>query len=627
MLRSTSLLAFALAIALSGCGGTDKPDGSGGSGGAAGAGGSGGTGGTGGSGGTGGQQENIERVEVDVDPDLICAGDCLHLDEGATVQLVAMAFGAGDEPVDDVTFTWSSSDEAVATVDENGLVTGISSGAAQISAAAGGKQGTIGVQVGAQQVMSIRAFPENTDGEPVVVTGKWAPVSVTAFADGWGMAPVFDATFEWTASSESVEVREGARSEDGSVRFELRAAEAGAFTVSFTSPGSAEEVEGVVTLQVIEPTVAPGAFPFASIAVGGEVACGLGAGGELSCWGSNFNGQLALGEETLPEPHPVARPGALPFARLSLGQTSSCAVDADGIASCWGENFWGQAGLGDDDEPVFMCTLPSPVAGGHAFTSISAGFGHSCGVDDAGAAWCWGNNQDGQLGLGAGAPDHTRAPAAVEGGHVFTRIRAGNAVSCALDGDGKAWCWGAPYAPLGSDRGGDFSPATEPIPVAGDHTFVALEVSFSHACGIDDEGSAWCWGDNTSGQLGIGRDEPIVAEPALVSGGHAFAGLALGASHTCAVDLAGAAWCWGGNQSGSLGDGGLAASAAPVQVIGDLSFESIAAGGSTTCGVTADGFGYCWGSSGAGQLGSGLMGTMRPLPTAITKGTCEWCVQ
>ena len=625
MFRITSFLAIALAVALAACGDSDNKHGTG-AGGSGGAAGSGGSGGTGGDGGTGGQPLAIDYVEVQVDPELICADSCLHIEEGETLKLVATAFDAEGQPLEGVDFTWSTDDDGIATVDASGLVSGVGAGSAQITASAGGKEGSIVVQVGALAVQSIRAFPANADGTPVIVAGKWASFDVTAFADGWGMTPIRDAVIEWTASSDAVEVAEGERSEDGSVRFGLRASEAGVYTVTFTSPGS--EAESEASFEVLEATVTAGSFRFDRIAVGGEAACGTDAEtGALACWGSNFFGQLALGEETMPAPNPVAPAAPMSFDLLSLSQTSACATDAGGAAWCWGDNYWGQAGLGDDDEPVNMCLQPAPVAGGRSFVSISIGMGHACGVEAGGAAWCWGNNSDGQLGAGAGAADHARAPAAVAGGHAFSIIRAGNSYTCALDLDGKAWCWGASFAPLGADRGEDWNPVTEPTAVAGDHAFVALEVGFSRVCAVDDQGAAWCWGANDAGLLGTGSDEPFVKEPALVQGGHSFRSIAVGGMHTCAIDVAGAAWCWGVNQNGALGDGGLTSSAAPVPVIGDLTFASIDAGGSLTCGVAVDGAGYCWGSSGVGQLGAGLTDTMRPLPTPITSGTCTECVK
>lgn len=611
MRRFTTVLALALAIALTGCGDSKSKGGGGGS------------GGTGGTGGTGGQVGEIEFVNVAVDPDVICSDDCLQIDVDQTLRLVATAFDAKGQPVEGVTFTWSSEDPEIAAVDADGVVTGVADGSVSIVAAAEGREGSLMVQVGAQKVMSFLVVAEGVDGTAAVAPGKWVPLSVVAFGGGFGLMPVRDAVIEWEASSDAVEVVEGVRTEEGWLNLEVRASVPGNHVVTFTSPAAAEGVEGQIAFEVVDDTILAGAFPFDSLAVGNETACGI-AGGVLSCWGPNFVGQLGVGEESMPQPHPVTVTGDAVWTAVAAGQLSTCALDADGHASCWGDNGGGQLGIGDAE--VFMASSPAPVAGDHVFASIAAGSNHSCALDRDGAAWCWGSNSDHQLGMGDGGPLQARSPALVAGGHVFTAIRPSGNFTCALDHAGKAWCWGSAFAAIGSDPG-DGSPVTQPKAVEGDHVFTALDVGFSHACALDLDGIAWCWGMNEGGRLGTSSDDTFLMAPARVEGGHDFQAIATGNHHTCAIDVAGAVWCWGENRNGVLGDGSLVSASAPTRVVGDLAFRSIVAGGSTTCAITEGGDGYCWGSASAGQLGCGLEGTMRPFPTPITHGTCDWCTK
>ena len=134
----------------------------------------------------------------------------------------------------------------------------------------------------------------------------------------------------------------------------------------------------------------------------------------------------------------------------------------------------------------------------------------------------------------------------------------------------------------------------------------------SHTCAISTESGTYCWGFNGSGQLGaVGVASQGDSIPALVAGGLAFVAITSGQSHTCGLLASGAAYCWGFNGSGQLGNNTTAAAAAPVAVSSGLVFAMIDAGSNLTCGVTTasgtaaiDRQVYCWGSGGSGELGN-----------------------
>jgi len=376
-------------------------------------------------------------------------------------------------------------------------------------------------------------------------------------------------------------------------------------SVAVTSAGVSNSPQNTdVVFIVSDPTQT-----WSSLRVRSEGTCGLMPVGAAFCWGASDAGQIGEGlTSTRLVPTPVS--GGLTFAALTVGQKHTCAATPTGAVYCWGANESGQLG----DGSTASRRLPVAAVGPGLFTSVTAGDGHTCAVTAAGDASCWGRNASGQL--GDGTTGNRLFPTAVTGGVTFAMLTAGTAHTCGLTATGEAYCWGEnEYGQLGDGTTGR---RLTPTAVAGGRVFGELAAGSAHTCGRTAAGEVFCWGHNDAGQLGDGTVANRLL-PTAVSGGLTFTHLAadVGGTHSCALDAAGAAYCWGDNARGQLGDGTHANRLTPTAVVGGLTFAELSAGGLHTCGIiTAAGVGYCWGANDQGQLGDNTR-TDRLVPVEV----------
>lgn len=265
---------------------------------------------------------------------------------------------------------------------------------------------------------------------------------------------------------------------------------------------------------------------FVRISAGDQRTCALTADGRVFCWG----------RFSLPSADPAGRGGpdvtavtALArFRSVGASLSKACAIAEDGRLYCWGKNREGELGLGPDRRAPYVELAPLRLDERMADLSVSANV--TCVVTDGGKAYCWGRNAFGQLGNGSASADPnetTPAPTPVAGGQRWQRISTSGAHTCALTTDGAAYCWGANFprpllgTPTVTERCG-VRPArecsTRPLPVHTDVRFRQISVG-SHACGVSTQGAVYCWGDNSSGQLGNGTVRPSITPTAVVEPG------------------------------------------------------------------------------------------------------------
>ena len=296
---------------------------------------------------------------------------------------------------------------------------------------------------------------------------------------------------------------------------------------------------------------------------------------------------------------------------------SSCILIPPNIVKCWGNNVYGQLGDGTENHkfiPVNVVNLPQATE----VLQLSCGGRHACAILATKKIMCWGLGDTGQLGNGRSGTDYeSHVPVEVTGiSQGWKNVAGGYLFTCGIQDDGSAYCWGKnDFGQLGIGTNTEF--VSTPTKVAAGDGLDKVSIiagGVYHTCAVDLSGALWCWGRNEHGQIGI---DPLVMdksfEPKLVHGlpeGTRVIDFAPGATHTCALLEDGRVMCWGDNAFGELGVGvEHPETYEPVEVTGFPSVvKDIVSGFQHTCAVLEDGCAMCWGNNEDGQIGDGNSG-------------------
>jgi alpha-tubulin suppressor-like RCC1 family protein len=274
------------------------------------------------------------------------------------------------------------------------------------------------------------------------------------------------------------------------------------------------------------------------------------------------------------------------------------------------------------------------VAGLLRFSAIATGAGFTCAVESSGPAYCWGSGATGQLGQpgpdlcgSTGTIACAKSPLRV-GTRTVTAIAAGIRHACVVDSAGAAWCWGFNFlGEVGSTAYGET--VTAPRQVSGANVFASIGAGDSFTCALTVAGKAWCWGAGGRGELG--RSVPACnsvagfvnycsAVPVAANTTASFTTLSVGQTHSCGLTAAGVAHCWGDNGQGQLGTKTFENPLVPVVAQSGMSFTTIGASLGTTCGTPTSGTSVCWGINVFGKLGIGSRQDLSTTPLPISGG-------
>jgi alpha-tubulin suppressor-like RCC1 family protein len=302
------------------------------------------------------------------------------------------------------------------------------------------------------------------------------------------------------------------------------------------------------------PTSVASGLVFVQVSAGAHHTCAVTNQNWAYCWGNNDGGRLGDG--------------------TNADRSVPTAVGG-------GRRFWGSRAFGElGTDPSTNVTLPARVLGGHTFRRVIAGGGFTCGATTADKAYCWGYNLDGELGDGTTTNRSKPVPVVgglsfrqvVAGGGDISnsqgdQMDAGHA--CGVTPDRRAYCWG--YSSSGQLGNGIRDGIRSPVAVSGDRRWNQVVAGLYHTCGVTTVNVAYCWGGNSFGELGIAAGPGFgVATPTKVAGSLQFSGVSTGpaGAHTCGITTGNRIYCWGYNSSGQLGDGTNTNRSTPVKVAG-----------------------------------------------------------
>ena len=363
-----------------------------------------------------------------------------------------------------------------------------------------------------------------------------------------------------------------------------------------------------------------------TIAAGTYNGCAILENQSMVCWGDNEYGQLGDGTtdgSAVPIYVNVAA-NEIPV-EVTVGQVTACALMESGNIYCWGSGYYGKMGNGepwsDDYVNTEMRQVLLPEGQGGQTVSISSG--HICTILDNGDVYCWGRNRNGQLGYGGTSNRNIPVKVNLPGQRSAIAISTGTDMTCAITTDGMGYCWGEnDEGQLGN--GTTNTRKTTPVEVLfpSGYTPVSISAGDDFSCALMDNRKVMCWGENNDGRLGQGplaTDDETTPVWVIMEDSETAHFLDIGTKSACMILDSGETKCWGTNEEGQIGQGGTDPDSypTPTEVNGNHDFVALSINSDTVCAITSAAEGYCWGDNEAGQTGRGLMDTDEPTPGEI----------
>lgn len=295
---------------------------------------------------------------------------------------------------------------------------------------------------------------------------------------------------------------------------------------------------------------------------------------------------------------------------VSSGNFSVLGIKTDGTLWGWGSNNFGQLGDGSTNQR----NSPVQIGADNNWKQISTGgtyditpsvhSGYTLAIKNDGSLWAWGNNSDGQLGIGN--TSNSYLPTRIGNSNDWKQVKASGYTSSAIKNDGSVWHWGRLKIAFGSS-----SPLQSNVPVqyAGMNQVDFLSVEHSGSAYNylvkKNDGSTWGWGTNSNGQVGNGTISSQINNPTQISNTLNFTSIINSQSTSFGMTNSGTLYAWGQNNNGQLGDGTNADKNVPTLINTINSCKSISCSGGNTFVVKLDGTLWATGDGNEGCFGNG----------------------
>ncbi len=318
------------------------------------------------------------------------------------------------------------------------------------------------------------------------------------------------------------------------------------------------------------PAIKAGLDNVVAVAGGGTHVLALKADGTVLAWGSDSMGQLGDGTEGSPTSvtTPQAVTGLTNVVAVSAGLFHSLALKTDGTVWAWGNDDNGRLGngatTGNKATPVQVCAVSACTSYLTGVVAVSAGAFHSLALKADGTVWAWGNDESGQLGNGAAGDQDVPMQVLGVGGvgtlGGIVAISGGGNFSMALGADGIIRTWGDDdEGELGNGAGAPdvcsirLACAVSPVALSSPTGVVAIDAGTFHGLAVRHDGTVWSWGRDEFGQLGNGAGGSTTS-PAQVGGLANMVAVAGGLEHSLALKADGTVWAMGSNRLGQFGE-------------------------------------------------------------------------